>query len=399
MNKKPTSRIKGSAIALVLFAVIILLIIGAAVLSLGMHTRLVAVRTAGDISARCAADAGLVKALFVMNERLKKKPWTDSNLPGATESLPNSDAAFSYTVTGDSIKGYVIESIGECGSSTKTVTCTLGVRGPFETALFGNKLISLKSGTTINSYNMLPGQRLKIGTNSINAGSIIARLGVTINGDVFVGVGGDPNVVIDTKNEAVITGDCYPLTEVYEIPKISVPKYLVDMTSIGTIKTSMVLTGPTKCDGISLTSGQIIVINGPVVLYVDGEVVLDYSSQLLVVDEAVNPDAFLNIYLNGNFWVKNSSAVNNIAKDARKLKIYGLEGCEELQFQIDSVFCGAIYAPKTDLMMQNSVEIFGSLITETFIQQVDANFHYYGALKEGSVHDEMVHFVVDRWNE
>ena len=399
MNKKPTSRIKGSAIALVLFVVIILLIIGAAVLSLGMHSRSMATRAAAEISARCAADAGLVKALFEMNQKLQVKPWDGSNLPSATESLPNCDAFFSYIVTGDATNGYLIESTGMYGSATEKVRCKLVVRSPFETALFGNRQISLKSGTTISAYNMPEGKKLKIGTNSILEGMIIARAGVTIDGDVFVGVGGDPNIVINTKNEAVITGDTYALTEEYSMPQIAVPQYLADLPSMGNILNSTVLTGLAKCDSISLYGGEKLVIDGPVYLYVTGSVTFDNFSELQIVDATTNPDAYLNLYLGGAFMLQNGSLINNNSADPRKLKIYGLNTALMFQFQVDSIFYGAIYAPLANITLQNSVEVFGSIITRQLTQQVAANYHYDGQLLVGSPNDEHVKFVVGQWFE
>ncbi len=402
MNRKKLlqSKREGSAMALMMVALVVLLVTGVGLLSLGLHGRILAIRDASEIAARCAADAGLTKALFEMNEKLKAKPWDDSTMPYATnETLPNSDATFSYTVTGDSNSGYSIESIGNYGQAVKQVSCNLGLEGPFDTAIFGNDEISLKSGTTIDGYNYTkPGECLKIGTNSILPGKIVARNGVTIFGDVFVGPGGDPDVVIDSRHEAVITGEIYALDEAFEMPPITVPQYLQNLPSIGDITQYTVLTGPTRCESVDL-QGELLVIDGPVVLYCTGDFTLDLLSRLEIVDASINPDAYLNLYLDGDFTIKNSSAVNNATKDPRKLKIYGLDGCGDLLFQIDSVFYGAIYAPKAEVMMQNSVEVFGSILARQLAQQVAANFHYDASLKAASISDEMVSFVIKQWQE
>ncbi len=63
------SKTKGSVMALVLIAIVILLVTGAGLLSLGLHSQILALRTASDIAARCAADAGLTKALYQMNQK------------------------------------------------------------------------------------------------------------------------------------------------------------------------------------------------------------------------------------------------------------------------------------------------------------------------------------------
>jgi hypothetical protein len=74
---------QGSAVLLVLIAVMILLAMGMSLLSLGANSRIYSTRTARDIAARCAADSGLTMALFEMNKKLKVKPWNDNSLPGA----------------------------------------------------------------------------------------------------------------------------------------------------------------------------------------------------------------------------------------------------------------------------------------------------------------------------
>lgn len=52
----------------------ILLAMSVGLLSLGLNSRIYSMRTASDIAARCAADAGLTMAVFEMNEKLKVKP-------------------------------------------------------------------------------------------------------------------------------------------------------------------------------------------------------------------------------------------------------------------------------------------------------------------------------------
>ena len=399
-NKRLQSNRNGFAMALVIVTLIILFITGIGLLSLGMHSRNFAVQTCAGIAARSAADAGLTKALVEMNDKLKIKPWDDSSLPYTiNEPLPDSDAVFSYKVTGDRINGYTIFSVGKYGQVEKQVSCDLTLEGPFDTAIYGSDLISLKAGTTIDGYNYTkPGECLKIGTNSILPSKVIARSEVTIKGDVFCGPGGDPDTVIDTKLEAVITGETYALDEAFEMPPVELPNYLQTLPSIGEISSSMILTGPTRCEGVSLMN-RMLIINGPVDLYCNGDFNLDVLSRVVIVDATLNPHAYLNLYLDGNFTAKNSSSVNNDTKDPRKLKVYGLDKCKSFQFLINSAFYGAIYAPDAEVALQYEVEIYGAILGKILTQQVAADFHYDASLKQGCVSDEMVTFVIKQWFE
>jgi len=132
MKKLLQSKKRGSAAAMALIVIIILLAMGAGLLRLGLSSRVFSTRTASDIAARCAADAGLTKALFEMNEKLQVKPWDDSTLPQAIDAnMPNCDAVFSYSITGDPTSGYIITSVGTAGQAQKTVYATLELRGLF----------------------------------------------------------------------------------------------------------------------------------------------------------------------------------------------------------------------------------------------------------------------------
>ena len=120
MKKLLNSKRRGSAIPLVMVAIMILLAMGVGLLDLGVKGRIYSIRTASDIAARCAADAGMTMALYEMNEKLKVKPWNDSTLPEATnESLPNCDAVFSYTITGYPGDHYLEHFIAKAGALRK----------------------------------------------------------------------------------------------------------------------------------------------------------------------------------------------------------------------------------------------------------------------------------------
>lgn len=399
MNKLLQSKRVGSAMALVLLAVVVLLVMGTGLMSLGMHSRLFSVQTAAEITARCAADAGLTRALFSMNRKLKVKPWDDSTLPHATyERLPNCDAVLSYAVIPDGDGNYTIESLGTSGRAQRKVNAALRLQGLFEYAVFTQGPMILRNGTTVDWYNYDVGEEsLQIGTNSIEANAIDSKTGVTINGDVLVGVGGDPDSVIDSKNEAVITGDTYALTEEHQLPSITVPLPVQQLPSQGPITGTTTLTGPAKYDSIDLGNNEIITIDGQVSLYVAGDIILDNSAQLQIL--STNPDASLTLYLGGNFVSRNGGIINNLAQDATKLKIYGLDSCRSIDFGTGGSFYGAIYAPNADIRLHNSVDMFGAVVGNSFAQDVFAAFYYDASLRDAAVNDEGARFVVKRWRE
>ena len=147
MKKLIQSKKHGSAILLALVVVLILLAMGTGLLRLGLNSRIFSIRTASDIAARCAADAGLTMALFRMNEKLQVKPWNDSTLPEAIDTnLPYCDAVFSYTVTGDLTSGYIISSVGRADQAQEEVSATIRLQGLFEFSILTKETLILKSG-------------------------------------------------------------------------------------------------------------------------------------------------------------------------------------------------------------------------------------------------------------
>ncbi len=395
MKKLLKSKRRGSAIPLVLVAVMILLAMGVGLLDLGMKGRIYSIRTASDIAARCAADAGLTMALFEMNEKLKVKPWNDSSLPEATnESLPYCDAVFSYTVTGNPGTGYTIESVGASGNAERKVVCVLKPQGPFEFAVFAEDGAELKNSALVDWYNFgADDEILKFGTNSIVSGAFSFKNSSTINGDVVVGVDGNPDVVIDDFG-ATITGETRALRERNVLPPIAVPQWLESLPSSGTIQNDTTVTNSAKYSGINLNNSKTLLIDGDVTLYVTGEIILGNSAEV-----QIDNDASLILYLGGDFEGKNSSTINNLTQETKKLQIYCLDSCENMLFKKSSDFYGVIYAPNADVIMYNSANIYGAIVARDFEQKNSGTFNYDASLRDASVNDEAVRFVVTNWHE
>ncbi|MHC4395172.1 MAG: DUF7305 domain-containing protein [Planctomycetota bacterium] len=398
MKKFLQSKKTGSAIPLVLIAIVLLSVMGAGLISLGYQSRAYAIRTTSDIAARNAADAGLTKAIFQMNEKLKAKPWNGSTLPMVTnESLTNCDGTLSYTVAlNDGV--YCVESIGTSGQRQKEINATLRLSGPFEYAIFVDSYINLENGAVIDWYNNEAGdENLRIGTNSIEAGAISLKTGATVNGDIIVGENGNPDIVVDDLG-ATITGDIYA-SDSYELDLITLPQYLQDLPSQGTISNSATITTSTKYDGINLASGGVITVDGEITLYITGDIILDNSASLDIADVNMNPDASLVLYLGGNLEGKYGSSINNRQGDAKKFKIYGLDNCQNMRFKNSSSFYGVIYAPNAAVIFDNGADAFGSIVAKSFEQKNSAKFTYDESLRNVSINDAAVRFVVKRWSE
>jgi hypothetical protein len=390
----------GAAVPLVLVAVVVLVVMGTAMLGVAMHTRLMSSRSASDLVARSAADAGLVKVLYEMNERLKVGSWDNSFLPAVTGvQLENCDATYDYTVTGNPTTGFTVEAVGRAGRSVKRTSCTLDLAGPFDAAIFAKQNLILNNSAAVDWYNNDGDDySFQVGTNSTLDNAISLKSGITINGDVVVGPGANPDTVINGKSTANITGSTYALTTPCPFSPVIVPPDLQFLPSSGVITDTGTITSSAKYSEIDLRNNNTITISGSVDLYITGNITLGNSSQLLV-DNSTNPNASLTLYVGGYFEGKNNSDINNLTADSTKLKIYGLDTCSNIDIKNNSSFYGAIYAPEADVVFHNAVDIYGAVAAENIEQKNSANFNYDASLRDISMSDTSVRFVIDGWSE
>jgi hypothetical protein len=394
MKKLLRSKRQGFAVPLIVVVVMILLVVGMSLLDLGMRGRVYSIRTSSDIAARCAADAGLTMALYEMNEKLQVKPWNDSSLPEATDqSLPYCDAVYSYTVSGNSSDGYTIESVGTSGGAERKVVCILVPQGPFEFAVFADEGAELKNSSLVDWFNFdSEDENLKVGTNSIASGAFVLKNSSTVNGDVIVGAGGNPNTVIN--NNGTITGDTRAMTEENTLPSVVVPDWLNSLPTGGTIKNDTTITNSAKYSDINLKNNKTLLIDEDVTLYVTGGVTLGNSAEI-----EIDNDASLILYLGGNYEGKNSSTINNLTQDAQKLKIYCLDTCQSIVFKNSTDLYGAIYAPNADIILDNSGNLYGAFVGKSIDLRNSAALNYDASLRDVTVNDEAIHFIVTKWQE
>ncbi len=405
LKKQQQSRRRGDAMSLAVVAVMLLLAIGMGLLSLGLQARVYSTRVAADIAARCAADAGLTMALFEMNEQLKVKPWSDSILPAQTDQqLSNCDAGFSYKVESGA-DGYLIESIGTSGFSQRQVYATLQLQGLFEHAILTRETLTLKSGTVVDGYNSLDpldtDSDVDIGTQSTSDASIILNSGVTVEGDIAVGIGGDPDTVI--KDLGATTGDQYAATQNDPLPVITPPALSNKATAISAKDGTVTLTPADsgRYTGIDLKNakspGVLEITGGQVVLHVTGDITLGQSCEIIVRN-----GASLTIYADSDIQCDNGSNINteNPPEAASTFQLYATgDGQQSFDLKAKSEFTGIIYAPNADIQLYAGGDAYGSIVANTFEFKSGGNYHYDEALRNVETDDEGVRFVVKRWYE
>jgi len=378
MSKLLQPKKHGFVMPLAVLAVLILSVTGLGLLSLGLQSRVFAAKTASEIAARCAADAGLTMAVFEMNQRLKDGTWDSNSLPQSTKvSLPNCDATFSYTVERGLDSGYVVACVGNSGRTSRTVSATLRLRGLFDYGILAEDTITLKSGTIVDGYdsaNPSDGDvPVQIATTSSDNGAIDLSSGATVDGEVLVGIDG-------------------------YFPTVTPPP-LADMGTIevgsGTLTISTCDNG--KYSSIHAGQGTTLKVDGggEVILHVTGNIDLGQGSELII-----QPGTSLVIYLDGDLYARNSAGINNATEDSTNFVLYGTGEDQIFDLKAKSEWYGAIYAPNADIIIRADADVYGSFVTSNFQTQGGGSHVYYdAALRNVSETDVAVYFAVDRWQE
>ncbi len=398
-NKTNRSKRRGMALAMVMLLMVILFTIGTGLLGLSRNSQVLAIRTCSDIIARSAADAAMEKAIFEMNQKLEVTPWDDSTLPQATnQTLTNCDAVFSYTVTenGDL---YFIEAIGNLHHAQRRTNSVLRLKGLFDNGILVVDKIEMENNNVIDAYNSTTGstdENVQIGTISTESARIVFD-NSTINGDVFVGVDGDVETVIQNGG-GTINGQIYPLTEEPSLPVVTAPA-LPDMGVIDVQNNNTVTLRPDdsgKYTDITLGNSAVLEIdNGDVVIHVTGDVAMSNNSQI-----QIREDSSLTLYIDGNITGLNNAAINNEAHIPANFKMFLIGQNEQtIEFKNNADIYGAIYAPNADIVFENNTNFHGSITADSITMKNNADFYYDTALQDGKVDDQHVQFVIKHWQE
>lgn len=408
MKKVMRSKRRGAALVLVTIAAVLLTLIGVDLLQVGLSNRLYAIASVHKIKACSAADAGLMIAISKMNEMLLTQSWSEDALPEATEfSLPYCDGVCSYSVTSDLSGEYTITSTGENGNAQKTVNTTVALKGLFDNAILTKAGLILKSGTLIDGYNsqnpLDTSTDADIATQNTADSSITLNAGVEVNGDVRVGLGGNPDTAIKDLG-ATIDGAKYGATTKEPLPLIDVPTDLFYMGTAIDAKGSTVTIGPADSGtytGITLKStgvpGVIEIDGGDVELHITGDIEVGQSCEIIVKE-----GSSLTLYADSDIHCRESSGitVESPTKESEALKLYATgEDTQYFDIKAKSEWVGVVYAPNADVDLYSGGDVYGAIVADNFEFKAGGNYHYDRALKEVSIEDEGVRFVIDRWNE
>jgi choice-of-anchor A domain-containing protein len=231
---------------------------------------------------------------------------------------------------------------------------------------------------------------------------VVLNSGVDVKGDILVGLGGNPDTVI--KDLGATTGDQLGGTENDPLPTITPPATLLDKATDIAAKSATITLTPAdsgQYTSISLTAskdaGILEIDGGDVVLYVTGNIDLGNACEIIVKDNST-----LTLYVDGDIVTGNGASIGteNPTKDAMTLQLYGTGGAgQNLDIKAKNEWTGVIYAPNAHIDLYANGDAYGAIVAGSFEFKNGGNYYYDEALREVSIDDEGVSFVIERWYE
>lgn len=398
MNKKQMCKKTGFTMALVLMVIVLLMLLGTSLLSLAKNTNIASIRRSQEISAKCAADAGLTMVQSQLNTAYALGTLDLNNLPsGAMVNIENSNANFAYTVYLDTAGNITIDSTGSSGPCSRTVHCNIDVESSrFEHTLFADSF-EINNNSFIDGYNSDFGAygglniiKTSIGTNSTEDGAIKLHFVGDLKGDIIVGPGSDPAKVIDQGMHFEVTGEMSAADEEKNILILTAPPLdYKGATPHGTITESGTYSQ------INSIHGKTITIDGDITLNITGNVTLGNNSMLVI-----NPSSSLTLFIAGTFEMSNGGGINNLTEKPPKCRIYSTATTEiDYDFDNTGTFYGALYAPNANVTVRNNAIIYGAIVAKEL--NIDNSSEIYGdrALRKGIFNDADTKLTKGKWWE
>jgi len=331
------------------------------------------------------------------------------------ELAPNPVNVGAYLITSTGTTGRQNE-LGE--RTERTVYALTRMSSQFDYALFVTNNINMVNTAKVDGYNSLlglygPGNQnlpIQIGSNTTEnrqgtggQEGIFLHDGVQVIGDVAVGPGAEPDVVIDGIEG--VTGNTYSMGESYTWSNIIIPSPAVTMPSInfnhttqpiGAVGTTTII----ECPNVNIGQGGILEVYGDVRLHVTGNMNVGSGAMIIIKPDATKPISTLWVYVDGNFDSGQSALFTQETAVPRpgNFVLYATGNTiRTWTVRNNGDFYGVIYAPNVDLVIDAKGAIFGAIAARSCDLKNSSMLHYDMTLADPTLFP--AGYVIDRWWE
>ena len=248
-----------------------------------------------------------------------------------------------------------VKVVGTSGNGRVTRAVQLQFqRAPKPYALVGINSLTLSGTAFSDSYDATKGDATKVGryaAASARAGGSMASNGnvtlsntAKVNGDVRYGSGSTLTVA----PTATINGLAAPVTSTPSFPSVTLPATYTDLGDVTQSSGTMSIAGGTYLiNRLNLSATAKVIWTGPVKLYIK----TSYS-----VTGTVSISTYDNLPANR--------------------QIFFLPTCTTATWGGTNVSVGELYAPDTDFVIKDSVEMMGRVIAKSIANSSSGGMHY-----------------------
>jgi len=366
------------------------------------------------------AEAGIERAIWELNHG-DISSWSESGSVRMMDisSFPTTDGNVigNIEITVDSLGGDfpVVESTGKVAYlSSLTVDRIARVvlerhdvsLSLFDYGIFGEDGIELASNSLVDSYDSgignydpnNPGANGNIGTNATFLGCIYLNANVEVYGGAATGPESIPEDIIIEQPVSIISGEKQALSSLKEMPSIIAPEgliyrgdHILDDGSSGTISESGEYTN------FRISNSSTVTVISDVSLYITGEFSMTSNTQLVVAE-----NASATLYLGGSFVQESNTQINNVSMDPCSFMLICTDSFNgDLEWNSNTDFWGAVYAPKTNVIYNSNADFYGSVIGKYVDIASQANIHYDEALANLEIVPGSMgsYYTVKSWQE
>lgn len=400
--------------------------------------RTLAQRAEHNIIIDSAADAGIDTAISSIRQNYKWKgnafPQSDTitltasnalfdmvfydslsspQIPDGPYSTNNSESDTAVTGYGGQIvppySVHVISTGKYNGIQHKKEAIIATSISPYKYGIFGEDSINLSGNVLIDSfdssngpYNSLTnaGSNANISTNSIEEDAVSLVGSVTVKGDIYIGSGGEPSIVVNMTGGASNTGIINTVQDTETFP-ILIPPVTVnqgDLVLGGT--DSQTLSPPVDpLTGKNIATYSSLKLTGSAELTLQsGIYVFTENIDIAATTKLIIPStASVEIYAVKNVDIVGGSLINT-SQNASNFSIYGGAGTTSVKISGGADAYLFLYAPKATVTISGNEGIYGSIIGENIINTGNPQIHYDEGLKQNRIFKHNgIAVVQSRW--
>lgn len=215
-----------------------------------------------------------------------------------------------------------------------------------------------------------------ISTNATAPGSVRLANSARMIGDLKLGPGADPAVVVDGISR--ITGAVSVLAEPIAIPSVNFPTFVGESRGNVTHSGEAVTWGDSfRCDTLTVDGTSVITVTGNINVVCDGDFVLRNSATI-----NIEPGASLDIYTRGTVNMDNSIRLNVNTRDPSLCTIYAT-GTAPIELPNTVEVYANFVAPSATMTVGQQVRAYGSFFGAGLIVRNQGYFTVFNAGTNG----------------